>query len=755
MHKRQHVKCLSEFFDLTVISDDSDYDQICDKYRPNLVLIEGGAKDYQTHYRPKIANTSAHPRIPKVGLYREDSFCHSRTGFLSDMEHLGIDTYFAIAATTPEHLQEVAGRLFVWPNCVDTEIYRDYGEWKSIPVLFTGAKFELYPWRQQILRRLSDNYPCLICPHPGYKPRAVVAHVMIGERYARTINAASIVPACGTVVKEVVRKHFEIPACKACLVTEESPTLIAAGFADMVNCVFANEGNVLDKVAYLFNNPNELDRITKNGYELVRSRHTLKQRSQLLDWWQCHRKLRPGQKITQHSPFGPVVIAADDGRGTHPFASGAMHLALLHEGDRQLLRGKYNEAERLYLQCLSYLPLMPEAKLSLALCNLHTGKPKQALRWIEEPLQFTLIQFKAVDPDPVEWACYILSFLCLGRLDDARRYSAEFAWLLHPELNRVRWATRVLATRGCAPLTDSTRARYTIHKLPERSLKEWTTGICEMLTACGQCGLAATLARYGVPSPEETGTDEPQENAPPTRNVERRGVQRIKMNARAGFTVRRVYSDLKGAMKTRAAHILHSLELKYGYFLPYQHSKRQDDEFFKTLRVLARKENIKTALLIGMMPRDVSMVAFLAGIQENKNCPAVYCINTHKPRVSMLQSTGNGSPRFKWYSVPRLSAENDEGNLVEAVKQVLLDHHIDKFDLVFIGSGDVLDDLSDPILKGHLYAARVVILQGLSHTCNYEHRKALLNNPAFVLTDYDPAKHKGYALFQNQQADRA
>src|SRR4029077_7589982 len=118
-----------------------------------------------------------------------------------------IETFFAIATTAAEHNPEIADNLFIWPNSVDTTLYRDYGQSKNIPVLFSGNKTALYPWRQEIVRLVSRTYPSLICPHPGYSHLKATTQFMVGEAYARMLNSSYFVPACGTVVREVVRKH--------------------------------------------------------------------------------------------------------------------------------------------------------------------------------------------------------------------------------------------------------------------------------------------------------------------------------------------------------------------------------------------------------------------------------------------------------------------------------------------------------------------------------------------------------------------
>src|SRR5947209_18865624 len=42
IHKREHVACLSHFFDVTVIDQDCDFQQVCDQHQPDLALFERG-----------------------------------------------------------------------------------------------------------------------------------------------------------------------------------------------------------------------------------------------------------------------------------------------------------------------------------------------------------------------------------------------------------------------------------------------------------------------------------------------------------------------------------------------------------------------------------------------------------------------------------------------------------------------------------------------------------------------------------------
>jgi Glycosyl transferases group 1 len=500
LHRQQHIKCLSEFFNVTVISEDCDYRQICDLYQPDLTLFESGV-NYTSCHRLKIHNTHSYPEIPKIGFHNGDSWCEARAGFMSDMEHWGIETFFSISTTTAEYTPEISNNLFSWPNFIDSEIFRDYSQPKVIPVLFTGYMHILYPWRQEIKEVLTKNYPSLICPHPSYVNTSRSPKGLFGEQYARTINASWFVPTCGTVAKEVVRKHLEIPAAKACLITEKTPAIEAAGFIDMQNCVFADGVDVLEKLDYLFRNQDELKSIIDAGYLLVHSQHTLKHRDQIFQWYNLQKNLKVDQKIIQHSPFGSLCIADESSKtiSTHIHCDGLV-TQLLRQGDEKLRTRKYKEAEALYLKAHNFISWMPEPLIRLVLCRLYTGNTLGVLELI--PIRYTLVKYGAIDPDPVEWAYFIIVLICKGKIDDAEKCANQFSSLSHSELDRVRWVVSTLKHRGriSVGLEDNTiNPRYSLHQLPVRSFNEWINELCIMLQACKQFHFAKILRNSILP----------------------------------------------------------------------------------------------------------------------------------------------------------------------------------------------------------------------------------------------------------------
>ena len=410
---------------------------------------------------------------------------------LSDVDRLGLEAVFSICTTTAEHLPSIAEMLYVIPNFIDLEIYGQVSAEKLIPVVMTGCCDAAYPWRQRVYQRLvSAPFATALFPHHGYSRSGQQNHMLVGRKYAQAIAAAWFAPTCGTVAKEFLRKHLEIPACRTCLVTESSPVLVAAGFVDMVNCVFADERNVVAKIDHLLSNPVLLHEIIEAGYRLTMSRHTLAQRDQIRQWFEL-RKERPAcaTKIVQDGPFGSLKsVSAHSERRSRHLLSGALHLHLLAEGDRHVAAGDYEAAQKCYRQALSYVGSMHQARLKSVACDLLRGDPSAALNFIVPLLKETLASYRDVTPDPVEWAYFIVCLLCQGRLREARRRARQFLTMQHPELALIRSLVD-RSVKTCAG--DRALRRTSLHASTSRDA--WFRQLRQMLFACGQSRMVARL----------------------------------------------------------------------------------------------------------------------------------------------------------------------------------------------------------------------------------------------------------------------
>ena len=282
----------------------------------------------------------------------------------------------------------------------------------------------------------------------------------------------------------------------ACLVTEETPALQRAGFVHMENCVFANPPNLVEYVKFLIDNTDLTRQITEAGHRLVYSRHTIRQRSQIFDWFMLNRDRKPGERIIQDCPFGALRLQAD--RPPQPCLTLSLGLdrKLLLAAAAKLWSGHVQEAFALYQQCLQLVSYLPEAKLGLALCLMKTGRAKVAQRILIELMETTTFHYGAADPDPVEWAYFLICLSCQGRLVEARLCNEMYPTLGHKELSLARFAVRAFC--GINPNNDLTeleseRFRPSIHQLISSTPKEWLDRVNEMLESSGQLLLAKQI----------------------------------------------------------------------------------------------------------------------------------------------------------------------------------------------------------------------------------------------------------------------
>ena len=111
---------------------------------------------------------------------------------------------------------------------------------------------------------------------------------------------------------------------------------------------------------------------------------------------------------------------------------------------------------------MNYMKWMPEPRFKMALCSLYSGNAQEAVSWLERPLHFILNMYNAQDPDPVEWAYFIIAALCMGNMGEAVARSDNFpgsitlSWIAHDgprafcAANQPRPFTRLPSRGGAA-----------------------------------------------------------------------------------------------------------------------------------------------------------------------------------------------------------------------------------------------------------------------------------------------------------------
>jgi hypothetical protein len=668
------------------------------------------------------------------------------------MARWGITTFFTISVSMGSYSPALADNLFVWPNFANPEIHHDYQLPKVIPILFTGSQAMHYPWRNRMHRILSQHYPTLQCPHFGWTgPNAerAAARLMQGEQYARLINSTLIAPTCGTIANDVVRKHFEIPACNTCLVTQRTPAVEAAGFRDLVNCVFADDDNVVERLDWLFGQPELLHRITQAGRDLVASHHTIRNRDQLFQWYNLHEQLKPNERIVQLGPFQPLTIVEQGSaiRNAHLMTGGAQTL-LLAQGDEELWSGRYAEAEALYRKCLNYHD-MPEPKLRLALCSLYTGDPAGAEAILRDQFHRVMEGRAGTPPDPVEWAYYILALLCRGRLTEAMQRVEQFSGVRHKELDRVRTVVRLLSGRTLSPraLVTPRGHRSSIHQMPDRTVEQWSEAIVTMLSAARKNDLATKLRNSaltlkafhevdtayhdvlgGVASGFSGGmrgrdirvrgrhdSDVESELVAPHR------VLGLRASARMW---------LRQNLKHNALRMLWKLESVVGCFLPYKWSIMGLAPYSLAVQQLLRSENLASGLLIGAAARVWLTEAFLAGMTQNAALPRAVCMNHPTRRFHRLQRRLAGSARVQCRAI-------GDGDYP-------LWSQSEHFDVIAIDSSELRR-----IQRNHtMPSAHLIILDDVEGCFGQEMCRSILADANYQLLRHEPSQGGAYVIFR-------
>jgi hypothetical protein len=539
--------------------------------------------------------------------------------------------------------------------------------------------------------------------------------MLSGERYARLLNASLAVPSCGTIANEVVRKHFEIPAAKACLLAPQSLALEAAGFVHMVNCVFTDESNVLDHLEYLFKNPDDLERITLAGHQLVHSSHTIQHRDQLYQWFRLHRKLRPNQRIVQPGPFKPLTITENPQMHNSHIVVNGIDRALLKTGYQQMWAGDYAGARKAFLQCLNY-QASPEPKLAMVILSLLTGDTVAARSWYAK-----LDPTDDGTPDPVEWAFFILMTLCEGNGEEASAAAGKLQRLRHPALDRTRHIVAE-ATVNQLHMTADPQVSYSIHRLPERDPKEWVSMICSMLRACGQPGMAKRVSR--VRQAVTSHSDENIETGTPDSN------QAVAVRRKPN-TSRRVAISTKDWVRKhlwrRIKGTLQTVEGKIGYFLPYKSSAASCDEWFRMIEKLSSQEPISKVIFIGARRGRYLTESFLLGVRKNPTLPSVVLVNEDERVLNGLLQRYAHDPQIVQISKSAELLPGDSGVLL-------------------IVDGSELKSIQK--YPQHLACATIVVLDDINDERTQALHLSLASDSGYTLIAHNPEHLNGYAIMR-------
>lgn len=171
--------------------------------------------------------------------------------------------------------------IYYLPHCVDLNIFKDWELNKKYDALSVGtlmhkATSHMRKHFLETIQGLNINH---FRAHADRRKRD-----FSGQRFSKIINQAKITGTSNTAW-QVLAKCFEIPASRSCMFCNYSDDMEDLGFIDGETYVLWNEKNLKDKLLYYLHNEDELKRITDNGYEMVRERHTVTVRA---DEWMSY-----------------------------------------------------------------------------------------------------------------------------------------------------------------------------------------------------------------------------------------------------------------------------------------------------------------------------------------------------------------------------------------------------------------------------------------------------------------------------------
>jgi hypothetical protein len=299
-------RLLDQDFEVISVEGDCNLSDEVEKHRPDAILFHPGTGSNKQK-EVTIARADSYREIPRMGYMDQDLI---NPAYIPPMNRWGVDQIFTRnrASVLPPAFSKDSFHL---PSWIDASIYRDYGESKTYPIVLAGAGWLLtdpsVPWRHAIFAQLVMRFPIFHVPAAQNRKSP---DVFVGADYARLLNRSLCAPRCGSVNQFLTSELLEIPASRCCLITQESEELKAAGFIDTVNCIFADEKSVVQKLQMLLDEPARLQAITDAGYELVHRRHTKNQRRMLIEWFRLWRSRVPGQQIIQANPLDSLQLTS-------------------------------------------------------------------------------------------------------------------------------------------------------------------------------------------------------------------------------------------------------------------------------------------------------------------------------------------------------------------------------------------------------------------------------------------------------------
>lgn len=498
------VHTLALHCDVEMIEQDFDLVEVYERLKPDFLLFD--SIHWGRRHRLDIANIDACPELPRAALLNCDPHDPMRPLMMDMLRSYGIGTIFCTGIEDLQQMNELRRfNCFVLPKFIDSDIFHDYDEAKSIPVTIMSAHLfpTFYPWRAQVTEEIQQILPTLLYTHPGYANGANNPFEIRDESYARMLSRSKFCVADTTRLDYVVRKHLEIPAAGSVLVSPPSEALTDYGFVDMENCILGPAGpDLYARIMAVAGDPKLYERIRSNGHALVHARYTRQAWTHILDWFACRRGLKPGERVQQDGVFGAFRAVPDD-VDVPSIANIAIHdnpmgVRLRAARDALLNDGNLAAAVEGLRDAMTWTGHTAEPWFMMGVIGFAIGDLDNAAGWLSRR---SAVQGKE-DPtlgllDPCEIAWLLLFAYITADEDLFRQMSECAAATSHLSIRRVQWlidGARPVADLATAGL-DTPRSDdcLSIHWLGDEDFDSWF-GLIHKVLAVRDKSLTAQAA---------------------------------------------------------------------------------------------------------------------------------------------------------------------------------------------------------------------------------------------------------------------
>ena len=208
----------------------------------------------------------------------------------------------------------------------------------------------------------------------------------------------------------------------------------------------------------------------------------------------------------------------------------------------------------------------------------------------------------------------------------------------------------------------------------------------------------------------------------------------------------------------------------------------KNDAFYRLIRDLAAREDLRHVLEIGSSAGGGSTEAFVEGLSRNVASPKLFCIEVSRPRFEVLRNTYASKPFVHCYNMSSVApdefpneqdverfydAENtglrkyplpevlrwlrqdiayvrDAGVEADAIGRIKADHGIDAFDMVLIDGSEFTGEVELEKVIG----ARIILLDDTNTFKCFRARQRLLSDARYSVIADNQGLRNGFSAFR-------